>query len=163
MRKLFFFLFFIFTSFSAFGASFLLINDSVWQLTALIEAADGTDLDQVTLTPGEQFRWSTELYNSKVKENQVPSSSLTPFTITWLCPQKGTYSVCSNVGPGATVTASSGAGTYRCTTKKEMEEQKENLQCPPCPACPPCPVPKETKEPNQENEVKTEAKETSKK
>lgn len=160
MRKFLALIFLSLMSCGAFGASLFLINDSVWQLTSLIEAADGTNLDQVTLEPGEQFRWSTELYNSKAKENQVAVFSLTPFTVTWLCPQKGTYSVCSNVGSGATVSAQSGVGTYRCTTEKEMETQKENLKCPPCPACPvcpPCPTPKEPKNPSKETETKVES------
>lgn len=134
----------VFFSFSLFSASLFLINDSDWKLTSLIKSGDGSYLDQLDLNPNETFRWSTELYDSKVKENQVPKASMTPFTVIWQCPLRGTYSVCYDVPSGATVTASSGVGNHRCTTEEEMKSQKENLQCPPCPACPSS-VPQEEK------------------
>ncbi len=134
---------------SLFSASLFLINDSKWQLTALIEAADGTKLDTVVLEKGKKIRWNTELYNSKAKVPQVTTYSLTPFTVTWLCPNKGTYSVCTAISSGATVSAHSGFGNFRCTTEEELREQRENiekgleeqekslkkeLKCPPCPS-----------------------------
>lgn len=151
MQKLFVFIFFQFCFFSLFSASLFLINDSKWQLAALIEAADGTKLDELVLEAGERVRWSTELYNSKAKVPQVANYSLTPFTVTWLCPSRGTYSVCTDIASGATVTAHSGFGNFRCTTQEELERQRENLEkelqeqeenlkkelkCPPCPPCP---------------------------
>ncbi|MFA5250796.1 MAG: hypothetical protein WC371_05265 [Parachlamydiales bacterium] len=119
---------FSFFAWNFFGASLFLINDSDWPLTAEIRGADGTVFDAVSLPPSGQKRWSTELSESQAQMPSEPAYSLTPFTVVWRCPQKGTYSVCSNVQPGATVTANSCQGNYRCTTPEELKEQRENIE-----------------------------------
>ncbi len=117
-----------------FSASLYLINDAIFELTAEIQSADGTFLDSVLLKPNEKFRWSTDRVGSRSRMPQAVSS-LTPFIVIWKCPQKGNYSVCSSVSTGSTVISSVCIGSYRCRTREERAEDKENLKCPPCPPC----------------------------
>ena len=111
------------------AASVLLINDSPYELTAIVSAADGRNLGKVTLHPGEQNSWSTSYDRTDLEDVFDASSSTTPFSVVWECPYQGYYSVCTNVSPGATVVASTCDGAKTCQPKPKKEK------CVPC--CPP--------------------------
>ena len=111
-----------------FSYSLFLINDSPFELTAIIQGATGILLGQEILQPGEQRRWSTEMVKTDVEEIYDADASLTPFTIIWKCAYKGQYSMCTNVSPGATVSAHSCPGSRECTPKPKKE--KDSCPCP---------------------------------
>ncbi len=134
MKKFIFFLLVFFKG-ALFSFSLLLINDSAFELTAIIHAADGTILGQVILKSGQQMRWSTEMagVKSTVVYNNVYSN--TPLQVVWKCGFQGYYSVNKDVSAGATVSANSGEGSKACT-KKPTDKEKEEMYCPTCPTCP---------------------------
>jgi hypothetical protein len=139
--KKFVFLLLVFFTKSLFSFSLLLINDSPFELTATIHAADGTVLGQMVIKSGEQKRWSTSMsgVDSRIIYNN--SVSLSPLSVVWKCGFQGYYSVNSNVSPEATVTANTGDGSKACT-KKPTDKEKEEMYCPTCPTCPTIEPPK---------------------
>ena len=135
MKKL--IIFFSLLSISIYSFSLLLVNDSPFELTAIVQAANGQFLGQEHLQPGEQRHWSTDQSRTDLKDIYDNSYSLTPLTVIWKCAYQGYYSVCADISPGSTVQAHDCPGSKSCTTKKEAEENQP--KCPPCPTCPPCP------------------------
>ncbi|MBN1914915.1 MAG: hypothetical protein JW769_03395 [Parachlamydiales bacterium] len=111
--------------------SVVLFNDSPFELTAQVQAANGTIIGKTTLKPGEQNIWRSDLSRTYLNTPNTPKVSLTPFSVIWYCPYGGFYSMCSNVPPGATVTANTCPGSRYCQPKPK--EQK----CPPCICVPP--------------------------
>lgn len=130
--------FFIFLTGCLFSYSVTLLNDSPFELTALVQGADGTHLGEEHLQPGEQRQWSTDIKKTDVKEIYDAPSSLTPFTIIWKCAYKGYYSINNEVAPASLVKATDGDGAKTCAPKPEKEEEKK------CP-CPETPSPSSTK------------------
>jgi hypothetical protein len=120
---------------SLWAESLTLYNDSPFPLTAVVQAADGSTLAQITLQPGEQNQWSTETERTMFELADNNTFSLTPFTVIWKCSTEGYYSVCTQIPPGATVTANSCTGPKYC----KPEEKKEEKEC-----CKPCPPDEET-------------------
>lgn len=120
-----------FTSVAFANYSVVLLNDSPFALTAQVQAADGTVLGEATLKPGEQNVWRTDLTRTYLKAPETAQVSLTPFSVIWLCPHGGYYSMCTSVTPGAMVTANTCPGARYCQPKPK--EQK----CPPCICEPP--------------------------
>lgn len=121
MKKILFFsLFFV----KIFSYSLVLINDSPFELTAVVQSASGVVLGQENLQPNEQRQWTVDMVSTEIKEIYNSTTSVTPFTVVWKCAYKGYYSINSNVSPGATVKAQDGVGSKECTlppkkTKKE--------------------------------------------
>ena len=148
-----FVLIFLFMFSYGFTDSILLINDSGYDLTAEIRAANGDVLGSFQIGSGERQNFMVTLSRSQLKTPNVPSNSITPYSVVWKCSYKGIYSVNTGVSPGAMVRANSGDGGKYCESKPE-EEQNLKYRCPPCPPCPVCPLP-----PAQNN--KTESSETS--
>lgn len=140
MKKVFFTLSCLICS-SIFSYSLFLINDSPFELNAIIHSASGDFLGQGTLQPGEQKQWSSDIGRTKVREIYNSTGSTTPFTVTWQCSYEGVYSVVQNVSPGQVVKSSQGDGSRSCKKKPKKEDDK----CPPCPTCPACPK-EQTKE-----------------
>jgi hypothetical protein len=109
-----------------FGASLQLKNDSVVELTATILTASGSELDSIQLQPGEFKIWSTDLSTSPNIEKFFRANwSITPFTVIWRCPDGGVYSMCSDAGAGAYVSARSCPGAKEC---KPPPQKKEGYQ-----------------------------------
>jgi hypothetical protein len=134
MKKFLFFTAALFCSY-IYSFSLFLINDSPFELTAIVQAATGDFIGQEFLQPGEQKQWYSEIKKTVIKELYRAKGSTTPFSVTWQCAYEGIYSVSQNVAPGSVVKASEGEGSKNCKKKPEKEEEK----CPPCPACPACP------------------------
>jgi len=110
---------------SIFAYSLFLINDSPFELTAIIQGATGVFLGQETLQPGEQKQWSTDIKRTEIKEIYNATFSITPFTVIWKCSYQGYYSICAEVSPGSTVRANFCLGSKECTPKPEPENNKE--------------------------------------
>ena len=97
------------------GGTLLLINDSNYILSATIQAANGSFLGEMTAQPGQQSHY-TPTYQEPTNYTTPgsPSSSLTPYTVIWVCPSEGIYSLCSNVSPGSLVRANGCPGYRYC-------------------------------------------------
>ena len=131
MRKLFLLVVCFFFS-PLFSHSLFLINDSLFELNALVHAATGDFLGQESLQPGEQKQWNSEMKRTPIKEIYNSKGSTTPFTVTWQCAYEGVYSVSQNISPGQVVKSSQGEGSRTCRKKTDKTDDK----CPPCPICP---------------------------
>ncbi|KPK33209.1 MAG: hypothetical protein AMS24_01825 [Chlamydiae bacterium SM23_39] len=110
---------------SLFAYSLFLINDSPFQLTAIIQGANGMFLGQEILQAGEQKQWSTDIKRTEIKEIYNAQFSLTPFTVIWKCSYEGYYSICTEISPGATVRANFCLGSKTCTPKPKEDTTEE--------------------------------------
>jgi hypothetical protein len=100
--------------------SLMLMNDSTYILTAIITASDGSPLGQISLQPGQQRNFTTNLSPSSFQTPGRPDISLTPYTVIWQCPSEGIYSRCSYVQPGSYVRASACEGNFFCSPKESQ-------------------------------------------
>ena len=105
-----------------FAGSVMLLNDSPFELTAIVQGADGSYLGQVTIAPGEQNSFVTDLKAVKFESPNIPDVSLTPYTVLWRCPYEGYYSTNTNVAPASLTRASDGSGPKYCAPKPEKEK-----------------------------------------
>jgi hypothetical protein len=122
-KRMLFFLFPIFAMAGPNDGSILLLNDSPFILSATIQAADGTFLGQVTVQPGQQSTWTTNLSPAPYRHPGTPTVSLTPYTVIWQCSSDEFYSMCSVVGPGALVRANDCQGMRMCKPKPKQQKQ----------------------------------------
>lgn len=107
------------------ASSLLLLNDSTYTLTAVVQAANGIYLGQITIQPGEQTRWTQETSRTDLNVPMDSQVSMTPYIVTWKCPHEGIYSVCDNASPGSLIRANSCEGMRYCKPKKQIEENSE--------------------------------------
>ncbi|MFA6119613.1 MAG: hypothetical protein WCT85_02600 [Parachlamydiales bacterium] len=121
-----FFLPLLFLSYSIFADSITLYNDSPFQLTAVVQSADGNVLAENVMAPNQQSVWDTNQISTQLKINYKSSTSYTPFTVIWRCDYQGYYSVCTNIAAGSMVTADSCPGPHYCQPKPKKEEGMEN-------------------------------------
>lgn len=112
---------------NCFSYSIVLINDSPFELIAIIQGANGEFLGQELLEIGDQKQWTTDIKRTDLKDIYNNKTSLTPFTVIWKCTYKGYYSICTEVSPGSTVSANDCPGSKICEKKP-----KEEKICPPC-------------------------------
>jgi len=112
MSKWILFCFAILTSFCAHAASVRLINDSPYQLRAVVRAADGTLLGEMVINSRQTSTWS-DAYGKPGYINQ-PTYSQTPYSILWYCMNGDDYSFCDDISTGSTVTAQSCSGGRLC-------------------------------------------------
>ncbi|MBI3508213.1 MAG: hypothetical protein HY069_01065 [Chlamydiia bacterium] len=104
-------------------SSVFLYNDSPFILTAIVQASDGSYLGQVTLQPGQQRNFTTNLNPTDWESPGTPDISLTPYSVAWQCASEGYYSIVSGVSPGAFVSASEGSGLHYCAPKPKSSEK----------------------------------------
>lgn len=106
------------------SGSLMLHNDTAYILTAVIQASDGSYLGQVSVQPGQQRNFTTNMTNSGFVRPGTPNISLTPYRVIWQCPSEGIYSSSNSVSPGSYVKASLCEGVHHCSAKeKEKPEQ----------------------------------------
>lgn len=134
MGKFFLFLGCFLSSF-LFSYSLWLINDSAFELNAVVYTATGAPLGQDTLQPGQQKLWNSGNTQAVLNELNNSKSSMFPFSVTWQCSYLGIYSVVQDVFSGQVVKASQGSGSKSCKKKGD----KQDPPCPVCPECPACP------------------------
>jgi hypothetical protein len=101
----------------------LLHNDTTMILTAIIQASDGTYLGQISVQPGQQSSWTTNLSPTNYVHPGAPNVSLTPFTVIWQCPSEGIFSMCTGVSPGSYVRATICEGSHFCSPKKDLPKK----------------------------------------
>jgi hypothetical protein len=127
-----FFILILFLANFVFGESIKLYNDSPFQLTAIVEAANGNVLTQKVMAPNEQSVWDTSQISTQLKINYQSSTSYTPFTVIWQCDYQGYYSVCTNVSPGSIVAATTCPGPHYCQPKPKQANDDKQTSCNNC-------------------------------
>jgi hypothetical protein len=110
---------------SVFSYSLILINDSVFRLSAIVQGSNSTFLGEIDLVPGQQQRWDSEALSAEVFSSGV---SLTPFTVIWRCPNGSLFSICSTISPGSTVPASGCPGNKFCSAVPSEQQQNNQQQ-----------------------------------
>jgi len=123
MKKLLIF-FLLFTA-SISADAVKLFNDTPFELTALVQSANGTIVAQKNFAPNEQSVWSTDQVSTEWTSVYDSTSSYTPYTVIWRCSYEGYYSVCSDVASGAMVTANSCPGAKYCKPKPKKDKNDQ--------------------------------------
>lgn len=108
--------FFIAAFSTAFAGSVTLINDSQYLLRAYVQGADGSYLGTLTVKPGVSTQWTNNYSFSP--ENEDPSHSQTPYTVSWTCMDETSFSSTPFVPEGGTVNALGGEGPRVCKSTK---------------------------------------------
>jgi len=101
----------------AHGGELTLVNDSPSTLKAVIRAATGEELGAVVLMPQATNSWS-----NWENQEENPTLSQTPYTVSWQCLDGVEFSFCSIVGEGATVTALGCDGDHVCPSVGSVED-----------------------------------------
>ena len=123
---------FLLVSATAWAGTVRLVNDTSVKLTAVIRAADGTDIGTIEVNSQQTMSWNN--YWGGVGNIQYYDASQTPYTVLWFCNTENDtapFSVCSGVSSGSTVTALSCSGTRAC--KQPKKKSKTNYPPPPPP------------------------------
>lgn len=110
-------LFFLLVTGNLMAGAVRLANDSAYKLRAVVRAADGTYLSEVIVMPQHTLQWN-DYWGGLGYYNQ----SRTPYTIYWFCLDGGTFSVCSGVASGSTVTALTCDGSRACRPSKKQTQ-----------------------------------------
>ena len=106
------------------ATSVRLINNSPYDLRAVIRGSDGSFLGEIVVRSQKETNW-TDAYgqygvwggaNSTMNENY---RSRTPYTILWYCLDGGDYAVCDNVATGGLVMAQGCPGARMCKPQKK--------------------------------------------
>lgn len=114
MKRFFFIAFCLWGSLLSAG-SLRLLNDSPFQLRAVILAADGSYMGESTLGPQDFTNWTdASSYLGIPGQSMTPSTPYTPYSVIWYCPDGGEYGINTNQATGATVTAQSSSGPRIC-------------------------------------------------
>lgn len=99
------------------------MNDTHYKLTALIRAADGSDLGKLDINPQQAMTWNN--YSGITGNIQYYDVSQTPYTVLWFCNNGDAstpFSVCTGVSSGSTVTAHSCDGTKSCQQPQKKQK-----------------------------------------
>lgn len=101
-----------------------MINNSPYELRAVIRGNDGSYLSEVIIRSQKETVW-TDTYgqygmnggaNESVNQNY---RSKTPYTVLWYCLAGDSYGVCDTVSTGAVVTAQGCIGNRMCSPQKK--------------------------------------------
>jgi len=96
----------------AWGDSLVLVNDSNVQLSAVIQDATGTILEETVINSQDSSTWSLdyEYYGYDAEANNPQ----TPYTVNWYCMSGALYGTCRDVPSDSTVMAQSCMGGQQC-------------------------------------------------
>lgn len=95
---------------AVFAGSVTMLNDSPFQLRAIILSAQGDNLGSVTVMPTHQITWQDSYSGGQTFSN-------TPYSVIWYCMEGREYGIWTNVGSGALVTATGAEGPRICPVK----------------------------------------------
>jgi hypothetical protein len=96
-----------------FSDSVILVNDSPFQLTAMVIDAQGNIRGQTVLKPTQQLSFVIPM--PSFQQPQVP---MIPYTILWYCQDQTEYGIWTSVNSGALVTAQGSVGQKVCKFPK---------------------------------------------
>ncbi|MBS0648416.1 MAG: hypothetical protein JSS10_04225 [Verrucomicrobia bacterium] len=142
---------------TAFAGSVVLVNDTHSKLTAVIRAADGSDIGKLDINPQQTMTWTN--YFGGTGNIQYYDVSQTPYTVLWFCntdeSSSEPFSVCTGVSSGSTITAYSCDGTKTCPlpSKKQKGAQPGSYGAPNPGPTPPAPTPQQQIQQQTEQEA----------
>jgi hypothetical protein len=102
-----------------YAGSVRLINNSPYDLRAVVRGADGSFLGEVVVKAQKETAWTDTYgqygtYGGAGADANQNYRSKTPYTVLWYCLDGSDYAVCDTVSTGAIVTAQSCAGSRMC-------------------------------------------------
>ena len=100
-----------------------LINNSPYNLRAVVRGSDGSFLGEFIVNTQDETSWvdTSGQYGSMGGANARAGQayrSKTPYTVLWYCMDGSDYAMCDTVSTGAVVTAQSCSGAKMCKTEK---------------------------------------------
>lgn len=123
MKKLSLFLMFLCISSYLAGTTIRIFNDSPYVLHAKISDANGTVKGIVQLAKRATVNWHDQDYNA--------TWSLSPYSVTFVCPTGKVYGVYGNISPGALVSATQSVGPQYCEKEKKKNKQQQTPELSP--------------------------------
>ncbi len=114
----------IFFPFLLFAGTVRLINNSPYDLRAVIRGGDGSFLSEVVIKSQKETVWTDTYGNfgtyggSNGDLNQAYRSK-TPYSVLWYCLDGGDYAFCDIVATGAVVTSQSCMGNRMCKPQRQ--------------------------------------------
>lgn len=111
----FLFIAFVCIQISCFANSISLFNDSEYTLKAVIYDASGTLLGEFVLNSRDAAEWSDDQDDFGTEIQDAPE---VPYSVDWSCMGGSAYSSCTDVAPGAVVTAQGCGGAQQCQQQK---------------------------------------------
>lgn len=98
--------------------SITLINDTEYDLTAVIRGKKGVLIEEVSIPKYQTQNW---IYDKKLLPDLEGQSikDLTPFTVSWMCLGGKVFGVYPNVFPGMQISAKESPGAHFCEPKKD--------------------------------------------
>jgi hypothetical protein len=120
----------IFCPYLVFAGTVRLINNSPYDLRAVIRGGDGSYLGEIIVKAQKESVWTDSYGNygtyggadAHVNQNY---RSKTPYTILWYCLDGNSYAVCDTVSTGAVVTAQGCMGPRMCKPSKKEKYPPE--------------------------------------
>jgi hypothetical protein len=121
----------VFFPYFIYAGTVRLINNSPYDLRAVIRGGDGSFLGEIVVKSQKESVW-TDTYgqygmyggsNSNMNENY---RSKTPYTVLWYCLDGADYAVCDTVSTGAVVTAQGCAGARMCKPNRREAYPQES-------------------------------------
>lgn len=110
---------FVFSSVLLFGGSIRIFNDSPYQLTADILAADGSHQGSLTLAPQQQAQWQDFSGGNS-------TWSQTPYTVILTCKNGKQFGTINGVQQGGTISVMSVNGPRFCEKDKNDQQQGQS-------------------------------------
>lgn len=107
-----------------------LINNSPYDLRAVIRGGDGSFLGEVVVKSQKETVWTDTYgqygtYGGASASQNESYRSKTPYTVLWYCLDGADYAVCDTVSTGAVVTAQGCMGARMCKpNKREVYPQQ---------------------------------------
>jgi len=107
-----------------------LINNSPYDLRAVIRGGDGSYLGELVVRAQKESIWTDTYGQYGMYGGSNPSMndnyrSKTPYTVLWYCLDGNDYAVCDTVSTGAVVTAQGCAGARMCKPQKQEKYPRE--------------------------------------
>ena len=107
-----------------------LINNAPYILTAMVYSAGGDFLGQVTLQPGQQNHFVSNLQGTSLLVPGYGDFSVTPYRVVWQCAGGDIYSVCTDGSVGSYIRAAGCNGQHSCTQKQQQQQQQSQTMPP---------------------------------
>jgi hypothetical protein len=96
--------------------SISLFNDSQYTLNAVIYDANGTLLGEFILNPRDAVEWSDDQQDFGT---EIQDASQVPYSVDWSCMRGDPFGTCTDVAPGAVVTAQGCSGAQQCGSQQQ--------------------------------------------
>jgi len=106
-----------------FAGTVRLINNSPYDLRAVIRGSDGSFLGEIVVKAQKESVWTDTygqygMYGGANGSLNQAYRSKTPYTVLWYCLDGGDYAVCDTISTGAVVTSQGCMGSRMCKPKK---------------------------------------------